>query len=305
MHVERKSIFRRSILSFSVILFLLYPSAAESFKGFEVHSSDERLKEETADILNRSYHRIPRALEDSTTHIVTVYLADTEEEFRVRCGGTFPDWGVGCAIPSRYLIIVKSPIHFRYGKSLGQVLEHELAHVLLGAKVKGERIPRRLEDGIAMMHSHEWTFGQDRVVAWAIVTNSVFPLSEMERLNQFNQSKAHLAYTLSFLAVSYLFREYGEESFVELVNLLSQGENWNEIFLKTTGSDYADFQMEFLDFVKKKYSWISFLGDTFFLWAGLAFLIVFIYLLKKRHTRKIVKRWEEEEMGSRYEKETD
>lgn len=285
------------ILAFLVFLLFSYPTIIKGKSKFAIFSSSEELKEETEDILDNAYQRMSQTLQDSLTCMTTVYIADTDEEFRSEIGSNFPDWGIGCAIPSRHLIVVKSPTNFRHGKSLKQVLEHELAHIFLGAKMKGQNIPRWLDEGFAMMHSHEWTLGQDVAVARAVLTNSIFPLSEIERLNYFKESRAHLAYTLSFLAVSYLFREYGEESFVDLLNLLSEGESWDASLLKTTGSDYGDFQEEFLDYIKSRYQWISLLGDTFFLWVGLAFLIILVYLLKKRHAKKILKRWDQEEKG--------
>lgn len=304
MWVKGKPLFRRVIFSVSFFCVLFSASTIRGTPEFIVFSSSDELTKETTKILQRSCQRLSRIFGDTLTGPVSVYVADTEQEFQARTGSSFPDWGIGCAIPSRHLIVVKSPAHFKYGKSLKQVLEHELAHIFLGAKVKGQNIPRWLDEGFAMMHSHEWTLGQDVVVARAVLTNSIFPLSEIERLNSFRESRAHLAYTLSFLAVSYLFREYGEESFVELVNLLSRGESWDGSLLKTTGSDYRDFQDEFLVYIKSRYQWISLLGDTFFLWVGLAFLIIFVYLLKKRHTKKILRRWDQEEKGSTDEEKT-
>lgn len=292
------------ILVFFIFLLFSHPTIIEGKSKFVIFSSSEELKEETEDILNNAYQRISQTLQDSLTYITDVYIADTDEEFQSKTGTSFPDWGIGCAIPSRHLLVVKSPIKFRYGKSLKQVLEHELAHIFLEEKVKGKRVPRWLDEGFAMMQSHEWTLGQDVVVARAVMTNSIFPLSKIERLNQFNQSQANLAYTMSFLAISYLFREYGEEGFIDVVDLLSQGGNWDEVFLKGTGSDYIDFQMEFYDYIRTRYQWINLLGDTYFFWLGLAFLIIVIYLLKKRHAKKILKRWEEEEKGTIDEKET-
>jgi len=304
MQVTKNQNFFGIIVAFLVFLFFAHPTITEGESKFAIFSSSEELKEETEDILNSAYQRISRTLQDSLTQITTVYIADTDEEFQSTIGTFFPDWGVGCAIPSRYLIIVKSPNHFKYGKSLKQLLEHELAHIFLRAKIKQDNIPRWLDEGFAMMQSHEWTLGQDVVVARAVVTNSIFPLSKIEKLNQFNQSQANLAYTLSFLAISYLFREYGEEGFMDLVNLLSRGGNWDEAFLRGTGSDYMSFQMEFYDYIKRKYQWISLLGDTFFFWLGLAFLIIMIYLFKKRRTKKILQRWEAEEKGQVNERET-
>jgi len=305
MRSAENSISGRITLICLIFFTLFHFSEALSNEKFIIFSSSDELREQSRLILEASYQEISQSLQDSLSRVVTVYIADTDEEFRERAGNSFPDWGIGCAVPSHHLIVLKSPARFKYGKSLNQLLRHELAHIFLGAKVKPGNMPRWLDEGFAMMHSHEWTLGQDIVVARAVLTNSVFPLTHIERLNSFQESKANLAYTLSFLAVSYLIREYGRESLVDAVQLLSQDKNWNEVFLETTGSKYRDFQREFLDSVKARYRWISFLGDTFFFWLGLALLVVFVYLLKRRHTRRILKRWEDEEKGVRYESETD
>ena len=304
MRSLENSISGRIIFTCLVLFTLSHHSEALSNDKFLIFSSSHELKDQSRLILEASYQEISQSLDDSLTHVVTVYISDTAKEFRERAGSTFPDWGIGCAVPRDHMIVVKSPARFKYGKSLSQVLRHELAHIFLGEKVKTGHIPRWLDEGFAMMHSHEWTLGQDIVVARAVLTNSLFPLSDIERLNSFKESKANLAYTLSFLAVSYLIREYGRESLVDAVQLLSQGKTWNQVFLETTGSKYRDFQQEFLDSVKTRYHWISFFGDTFFLWLGLALLIVFVYLWKKRHAKRILKRWEEEEKGIADEKET-
>ena len=303
MQVTKNPGYFKIIILFLVFLLFIYPKIIAGSSKFVISSSSKELRKQAEDILQNAYQRISLTLQDSLFYVTDVYIADTDEEFQSKTKTSFPDWGIGCAIPERHLIVVKSPIKFRYGKSLKQVLEHELAHIFLHKKVKDERVPRWLDEGFAMMQSHEWTLGQDIVVARAVFTNSIFPLSKIESLNQFNQNQANLAYTLSFLAVSYILREYGEEGFVQVVDLLSRGDDLDQVFLKSTGSDYIDFQMEFYDYIKNRYQWISLLGDTYFFWLSLAFLIILLYLLKKRYTKKILKRWEEEEKSQTDEKE--
>lgn len=148
-----------------------------------------------------------------------------------------------------------------------------------------------------MYQSQEWVIGQDIVVARAVLTSSTLPLSAIEGVNAFRESKAELAYTESFLAVSYLHREYGEGTIKELVTNLAHGSSIDIAFLRTIGSNYLSFQLDFAKYIKNQYNWISFLGDTFFLWLGLAFLIVFLYFLKRRYTKRTLKEWELEEQG--------
>jgi hypothetical protein len=264
---------------------------------FDIYAHDENLAKEMKMILESSYQKISGFLADSLTQVVSVYLVDSDEEFRSLVGEGFPDWGIGCAIPSQNLIVLKSPLHFDYQRPLSELAAHELAHIFLGNLAKGVAIPRWLDEGFAMHQSQEWQMGQDIAVARALLTGSLLRLSQIESVNAFRESKAQLAYTESFLAVSYLANEYGEGAIRELVDYLASGTNIDLAFLKTIGSNYLTFQLEFDNYIKSKYNWISFLGDTYFLWVGLAFLIIFLYLAKKRHTKKILKEWELEERG--------
>ncbi len=288
-----------SILIFVVFFFpqFSFPQLSLNAPHFDIHAHDENVASEVKVILKSSYQKISDFLEDSLTDVVSVYVADTEEEFRLILGSNFPEWGVGCAIPTRNLIILKSPLRFKYYRPFSQVVTHELAHIFLGRLSQGKRIPRWLDEGFAMYQSQEWRIGQDVAVARAVLTGSVLPLSQIESVNAFRESKAQLAYTESFLAVSYLYREYGEGTIKELVTHLANGTSIDLAFMRTIGSNYLFFQLEFEKYIKAKYNWVSFFGDTFLIWIGLAFLIVFLYLLKRRYTKKTLKEWGLEEQG--------
>jgi hypothetical protein len=275
------------------------PPLTESIPHFDIHAHDKSLAQQVKTNLESSYQEISSFLDDTLTQVVSVYVVDSDEEFRSMIGGGFPDWGIGCAIPSRNIIVLKSPLHFNYHRPFSELITHELAHILLGNLAKGVALPRWLDEGFAMHQSHEWRIGQDIAVARAVLTGSLLRLSEIESVNAFREKKAQLVYTESFLAVSYLTGEYGEEVIRGLVDYLASGTSIDLAFLKTIGSNYLTFQLEFETHIKSKYSWISFLGDTFLLWVGLAFLIIIFYLAKKYHTKKILKEWELEEQKTK------
>jgi hypothetical protein len=262
---------------------------------FDVFAHDRNLSLEVRGILESSFHKMSEFLEDTATGIITVHVVDTEDEFISLVGRNFPDWGIACAIPHRDLIILKSPLKFEYQRPFSQVVTHELAHILLGRFSRGARIPRWLDEGFAMYHSQEWRIGQDIAVARAVLTGSTLPLSQIESMNAFKESQAQLAYTESFLAISYLYREYGEGTVQELVSHLAEGNSLDAAFLKTIGSNYLSFQLEFGKYIETEYNWTSILGDTLVIWIGLAFLFIFLYFLKMRRAHKTLKRWKQEE----------
>jgi len=269
----------------------------ESTSHFNIYTHDQHLASEINGVLQTSYSKISGFLEDSLTDVVSVYAVNSEDEFLSLVGGGFPDWGVGCAIPEQNVIILKSPYRFKYYRPFTQVVTHELAHIFLGKYAGGKRIPRWLDEGFAMHQSQEWAIGQDIAIARAVLTGSTISLSDIESVNAFSQNKAELAYTESFLAVSYLYSEYGKGTEKELMTQLAHGSSLDIAFLRTIGSNYLSFQLDFEKYLKSKYNWVSILGDTFPLWLGLAFLIVILYFLKRRYTKRTVKEWELEEQG--------
>jgi hypothetical protein len=262
---------------------------------FHIYAHNPDLAGEVKNHLEFSYQEISSFLDYTLTEVVSVYVVDSDEEFKSMLGGGFPDWGIGCAIPSRNTIILKSPLRFNYQRPFSELVAHELAHIFLGNLAKGVALPRWLDEGFAMHQSREWRIGQDVAVARAVLTGSILRLSEIESVNAFRETKAQLAYNESFLAVSYLAYEYGEEVIRELVEHLASGTSMDLAFLNSIGSNYLTFQIEFETYMERKYNWISFFGDTFLLWVGLAFLIVIFYLVKKRHARRTLKKWELEE----------
>ncbi len=276
------------------------PEDIWSIPRFDIHTRNPKLKQEIEVLAKKAYNDISLFIEDSLTQPLTIYVAESEEDFKSRLGPDFPDWGIGVAVSSQNLIILKSPAKFRYGRPFSEVLEHELAHIFLDKKSSGAILPRWIEEGFAMLQSKEWQIGQDILVVRAVFTNSIIPLSQIENLNQFSDNKALLSYTESYLALSYFLDEYGKESFFKLLDDLASGESLDLAFIKTTGSSYMGFQNEFSSFIKKRYNWLAFLGDTGLLWLGLAILLVFLYLMKRYYNRKTLKRWEYEERIGKY-----
>ncbi len=288
------------IIGILVFIIVLFPRLSVSqptlqVPHFKIFAHDRNLSEEVRVILESSYQKISEFVEDSLTGTVSVYVVDTDEEFASMVGNGFPDWGIGCAIPSRSMIVLKSPLRFKYNPSFPQVVNHELAHIFMGRLSRGKGVPRWMDEGFAMYHSHQWRIGQEVIVARAVLTGSVLSLSEIESVNAFEESKAQLAYTESFLAVSYLYGEYGEGTIKEIVGHLANGTSLDLAFLRTIGLSYFTFRLNFEEYIQTKYNWASFLGDTFLFWIGLAFLAVFLYLFKRRRTRRKLKEWELEE----------
>ena len=283
------------IYCFSILFFLLLPSNKGYAYNFEVHSENPKLKQDIQKTLDSSYRRLSDFFGDSATPQAMVFVTQNDKEFDSLVGGSFPDWGIAAAVPEQNLIVLKSPIKYGYSQDLPRVLMHELAHLYLGNKVNRQNFPRWLDEGFAMYMAEEWRWSLDLSIAKAVFTNSILNLVVIDSVNSFNSPKAHLAYLESFLAINYFIQQYGEDNFKQLINLLAGGKDINSALVQTIGLNHLQFSDEFSQYLKKKYSWISFFSDTFLLWLLLAFLVITFYFMKKMRSRKIMQDWEKEE----------
>ena len=264
---------------------------------FEVYSSNQSFSEQVNRILEAGYSKASAYFQIDLRQKVQVFVTSDAFEFDRLVGPNLPDWSIACAIPEQNLIVLKSPDRYHYRKELSEVLYHELTHIFLGKALGNLSLPLWMNEGLAVWFSEKWGWGEKILVARAVLTGSVFSLSQIDSLDYFRASKAQLAYALSFLAVSYLETQYGQGAFLKLVNNYRAGQNLNQAFLSVTGLDYLSFQKEFEEMVRKRYNWIAIFSDSIVLWTGLALLFVLLYFVKKVRTKKILQRWEREEKG--------
>lgn len=207
-------------------------------------------------------------------------------------GGEVPDWGAAVAIKERRLIVVKSPRIFPVGKSLNELLGHELTHIALADAVGGKWLPRWFEEGFCQMMSGEWRFEQDILLTQAIWGSGLIPLIELESLNRFGGAKANLAYAQSYLAVNSLTRELGIDFFTDFFSEYRQSGNFYHAFMSTSGYKYFDWISLWQNQTARKYRFVLFIFDSRLFFPLLAIVFLLLYVLKLYQVRKKKKEWE-------------
>jgi len=230
----------------------------------------------------------PFAIDSLRIHIVA-----SEDRFDSLAGSFVPDWGAAVAIPLRRLIVIKSPLILPGDKSLGELVAHEYSHVALAQAVRFRRIPRWLDEGMAMYVSAEWGWGDNLAISWAVVLGSVIPLMEVERLNRFEGNRVRVAYSESYLAVKYFIDTYGVSSLNILLDEIRAGRNWDDAFLTAIGLDHEAFNREFSVFLTGRYNLLTLIFDSNILWILLALIIVVGFILSRINRKKRMDELEE------------
>ncbi len=245
--------------------------------------------------LDDARSRLILILNDSLDYRPAIYIPDNLTDFRAVVGAAFPDWGAAAALPYRQLIAIKSPASYPLGRSLRELLQHEYAHLALEHRLRHIEPPRWLDEGMAMFISSEWGWGENINMTRAVIFNSVVPLREIEKLNTFSEGRAQIAYSESYLAVKYLLDSYGRESFNLFLDELRKDRSVDQALMVAIGSGYDGFENEYFEYLRKKYTVMTFFSDTFYFWLALAILVIIGFLIGLRKKRKFYKKWDEED----------
>jgi hypothetical protein len=224
-----------------------------------------------------------------------VVIASSSEEFAEEVSAGVPDWGVGCALPRRGLIVLKSPRIVDYPLQMEAVVVHEMAHIAVGRALGGVDVPQWFDEGIAMSIAGEWRLEQSPSLASAAAAGGLIPLSALERAFPAGSDAAALAYAESFRAVRFLMEEIGVAEPGELVRLIATEGGFDRALHAAYGASRGEFERDFFEFLGRRFRWGLFLRDGRFLFSVATALFLIAIVVRTRRSRRRMREWEEEE----------
>ena len=171
---------------FLLLIFPFYSSNSQHLlftKHFQIFSPDKILANKISALVENSYSNFVNFFGDSLQGIIKVYIAENEDRFQELAGEELPHWSLAVALPKTNTIILKSPNWHKFGRSLKEVLQHELAHIFLVNFVNGKKFPLWLNEGFAVWQSEKWGWDDKITVAKAVITNSLLSLTRIDSLN--------------------------------------------------------------------------------------------------------------------------
>jgi len=234
-------------------------------------------------------------IQDSLTYKPSVYLLENIDEFNKVIRGRIPDWGAAAAFPERQLMALKSPDKFRVGKSIEELLAHEYSHLLLHHRTGFTSPPRWFDEGLAMLVSFEWDWPDNLAMSRAGTFGQFIKLREIEKMNRFGAAKAEIAYAQSYLAVDYMYREYGTNSVNRFLNSLKSGMSLDSAFSAGIGATYSEFEEEFNTYLSTRYNIASLFMDTILFWVFLSLIVIVAGIIRYNKRRQYYKKWAEDE----------
>ncbi|MFH1502921.1 MAG: hypothetical protein ABIG03_07710 [Candidatus Eisenbacteria bacterium] len=259
------------------------------------HPDDARYAARVLQIYEDRADDIAASMGLATLSPIRALIASSDEEFSELCYHGVPDWGVGCALVDRGLVVLKSPRIVEYPLQMESVVEHELAHVAAGRVLRGVDVPRWFDEGVAQAVAGEWRLGQAGALAGAAKSGALPPLSALAGPFPSTRESASTAYAMSFQAVRFMMEEAGVRSPGELVSAVAAAGDFEAAVSSLTGLSEAEFDRGFADFVGRRFTWGTLLNDGRALFTLVALLFVVAIGIRMRRSRAKLREWAAEE----------
>ncbi|HPB30913.1 MAG TPA: hypothetical protein PLB62_05620 [Candidatus Sumerlaeota bacterium] len=227
---------------------------------------------------------------------ITIHWCPTEKDFFEKTS-MHPEHIAAAASPYRRAIFLNGEkINVLSSREILPVMIHEYAHIYLALTLR-DRLPRWLDEGLAMHLAGEWSMGRAISLTTSSVMGELIPITQMEGAFSGDKSVMNLAYLQSYSFTSHLIeRVQGTNDLKGFLELLKDESARNRLL--------DDLDNRFILMGLEK-SWKSSLGgrfrNTIFLftsgsvmWFGLASLFIAAYVKKRKRMREQMERWEEE-----------
>ena len=127
-----------------------------------------------------------------------------------------------------------------------------------------------------------------------MLTRSIIPLNDIDKVLNFHREKAKLAYQESYTAVQYMLEMYDIYAIQGIIDGIRTGKNWDEIFINSTGSSFQVFEKEWYNHINEKYKWYFLSEFDSFIWIIILSLFIAVFVILKFRNRRTIKEWGDE-----------
>jgi hypothetical protein len=207
-----------------------------------------------------------------------------------------PDYAVGVAYPpARVALVSATAPRTRTASNMGQVLRHELSHLLLAEAAGSATVPRWLSEGVAVQQSEEHTYERFQELASAHWTRRLLPLARLDEGFVEGPDTVNVAYAQSADFVAWIIRRDGVTRFGLLLGHLREGLTLDEAVHETYDATLERIEQDWRSDLDGRMSFAPLWAGTGFLSIAGAVFVVVAMVKRYRRNRHILAKWDREE----------
>jgi hypothetical protein len=248
-----------------------------------------RFAEKVRERSQENLRRVGKVLGHLPGQPVSIILTGTESEFDTLTGGGLPEWSIAVAIGDNRIVV--KPVRGWTGE-LDQVIIHEMTHIVVESAAGGRFVPRWFHEGCAQHLAGEWGVRDRVVLVWRVISGDVMTFREIEDVLADERVDAGMAYDESMLAIRRLMSVSGNGILADVIGHLTAGEDFPQAFLDATGLWPSEFESRFTMYMRDVYGWGSLYVLVPGIWSLIVMLAVVVWIIKRRQTRALLRRWE-------------
>lgn len=222
---------------------------------------------------------------------VRIDVTLTQEQFNRLTKNQVPKWAGGVAYTGATRVVVKAPLFFGQGIPLHILTLHELVHLLVHEAAGDNYIPRWFNEGLAIVLSGELRSGSKRRLNRAAAADGLMGLPRVDHVLTYSTPKADLAYAEAQSAVNRFVDQYGWETVVEILTAVKKGSEFADAFYDAVGMSYEVWQVEWIEYARKKYRWSVLLEMDTLVWMAIfgfgALAVVITFIRRKLQLKQM------------------
>ncbi len=281
----------------SLCLFFSIPCGADTLAGgpFQIvyAPSDRATAEQSLKVLEEALLEFSAHLDGGSAPI-EVHIATTPDEFQRLAAHLSGKRVVGVAQPDKGLIAVKAPYLAGRDQDYGGTLRHELVHVMLYRTLSGDRLPRWLNEGVAMMLAGEYRWAAPFTVARMYAGRKIIAYPELDFALTAPGTEMEFgsAYAQSLSMTRFLYDRMGASSFWAMLRDCKSAHFSDALRHYTRQNPAEFFEAYHASLWKVVLIGVAASGSLFVLNP-----LIFFWVLYRRRKKNqaIYKAWEEEE----------
>jgi hypothetical protein len=206
------------------------------------------------------------------------------------------DWVAGYAYGAlgRVVLLVDRTPRYPDG-SLLELLDHEVAHVLIARAAGNREVPRWFNEGLSMVAGHAWGFGDRSRLSLAMITRSDLPLDALDAQFSGHRGEVGRAYALAGALVRDLLARFGPDAAARILRDVRLGATFDAAVRRSTGRSVQDLETSFWRRHSFTYRWVPLLTSSFTLWAGIVLLALVAFRRRRQRDAEIRAQWDLEE----------
>ncbi|MBX3228720.1 MAG: hypothetical protein KIT84_08715 [Labilithrix sp.] len=207
-----------------------------------------------------------------------------------------PAYASGVAYHGRHLVLLTMMApRGAEATDLFEVFQHEMAHVALEDAVEGRHMPVWFNEGLAISLSNEGRFDRTQVLWNATLSDTLIPLSELDRSFPANPFEVNIAYAESADFVRFMLRGSDRVRFAAMIERIREGQPFERAVAEAYNADLRRLELEWRRNLDQRFSVIPILTGGGLVWVLVVVGLVVAYVRRRRRTKAILARWEREE----------